>query len=422
MAVKLKGGTLLYVLLIALIVGALMGSYLLINSYQRVQLDRQWGASLARDNTQSAMKLFYRMGLQPGEVEVGLLFQDSERDSFVLRSEPWGMFGLLHAVGIHGKYRDTLSSFFGQAPSGNFTYSLFLEDQNQPLVVAGDARLAGPLMLPASGIKSGIVGRRMFSGKRLHQGRVSSSKGKALNFSPLGWQGIRDSLRVLASMPASNEAYRLRNMDLYQAWTGPPHRMLAESDIVMENVRLDGKVIVYCSGELTVRAQAQLNDVILIAKSIVIESAFEGRIQAFASESILVDSAAKLKYPSLLMLAPAKPEAVILSLGKNSRIEGAIIYDPQLTGQQPQRNSRLFLPEGSLLQGHLIARHNLDLRGRVEGSVQAGSLLLWTPATRYNNYLLDAELDYNALPDDFVMPLLGAEREYEMMCKLVAPF
>jgi cytoskeletal protein CcmA (bactofilin family) len=418
---KLKGGTLLYVLLIALIIGALMGSYLLINSYQRIQLDRQWGASLARDNTSSAMALFFKAELQPNDNLQGPLFQESELDSFALKSEYWGMFGLLHSIGIHSKYRDTLSSFFGHIPTGEFRHSLFLEDQNQPLVIAGDTRLRGSLALPAAGIKSGIVGRRMYSGQTMHQGKLSSSKGKKLAFRPLGWEGIRDSLRKVHQMPKASEANRLRNMDLYQPWLGEPHRILAQGNLRLENVQLEGKCIVYVSGELTVASEAILNDVILIARQIHIEPGFEGRVQAFATENLRVDSNVNLKYPSLLMLAPQANEAVELGLAEGCSVEGAIIYDPILGGLLPQRNTRIFLAEGSHHTGHLVARHNLDLRGKVSGGVQAGNLLLQTPASRYNNYLMDASLNYDELPRGFVMPLLGRSRSYEMMCKLVVP-
>ncbi|MEO1449962.1 MAG: hypothetical protein AAFV07_10575, partial [Bacteroidota bacterium] len=207
---QLKGGTLVYTLMIGLLVSMIMGAYILLNFLQQKQLDRLYHEQLARNNAYSGLELLLSQPVNWGSKQEISLF-DNEVDSVLIQTEKWGLLGLVHATGIHGKAQVEQTALIGGNLQGPHRFSLLLSDSREPLTLVGKTRLEGPLYLPAAGLRRGFIGRKGFEGKNLFTGQRLNSRGKTLRLHS-SWL---DSLSYEAEVwPAQFPAARFELADM----------------------------------------------------------------------------------------------------------------------------------------------------------------------------------------------------------------
>ena len=149
----------MYVLMIVLIISGLMSFYVLVNAYQLSLLDKLYSEELARENIHSGLNLFLAAPFQACDSLKQGLFQ-SGMDTSLIYAQPWGMFGLVQASGIHGHRNASQWVLVGQELSTDRQSALFLDDQKSTLVLTGNTLLKGTVYVPSAGIKKGTVGRR----------------------------------------------------------------------------------------------------------------------------------------------------------------------------------------------------------------------------------------------------------------------
>ena len=98
----LKGGALIYTLMIALIISGLMSGFLLIQHYSHHLQNSLYFEKLAEDNLRSGAVVYLNQSAQRADQQAFSLF-NSEADSCYIQTEPWGFFTLLHGKGTHGR-------------------------------------------------------------------------------------------------------------------------------------------------------------------------------------------------------------------------------------------------------------------------------------------------------------------------------
>ncbi len=408
---KLKGATLAYVLMISLIISTLLGSYILINYYQHVQLNRQFFSQLARHNLESGLHLFLRGDYQLGDSLKVALFEE-ELDSTIIRSERWGLLGLVHASGSHSFSQTTASLFIGQKPQGEFSSSLYLTDQQQPLVLSGKTHLAGPLRLPLAGLKTGYVNRRGYENTQKHYGSVSLSSEEIPKLKNRALQAIRDSLARLGRLQGVEESYFVRGLELVQPWEGKPYLISSQSKLLVEDLTLAGKCLIKSHQEIEIYPSANLTYTLIFAPKVTIKSGFSGIVQVFATEEIILEERVSLDYPSVLMLQRKKEQPGRLYIEDQCKIIGAVVFD---AGElEEDRADICYLGNGTLI-GNLYASHGLDIRGEVRGNVITNQFTLKTAGATYKNHLIDARLDYMQLSSAYVMPILQPSNQWEII-------
>lgn len=406
---KLKGGALIYVILLSLLISGILSALLLINYYQGSFANKSYFYSLAQDNLQSGLE--WVLATQPTVSHYETALFDSPIDSFSMQKETWGLFHLLHAQANHGPVKLQRSCLIGERIPKSYQFSLYLTDKRQPLILTGNTLLKGKLFVPASGIRTGNVGRISYQRQTLFEGTSSNSntQSKSLKYTPTST--VIPLLSSLKAESASLETYMLQDAHIQQDWKSPVKRYDSPYSLLLENCEILDKVIIFSPGEIEVKANSRLRDCILLAPKIRIAPGFEGSLQAFATESISLGAGATLAYPSVLMLAK-QGESAQLSLAEHSEVQGAVIFDTQLFRQKIHREDFVSLATESRIYGSLFAQHNLDLQGKVFGQVITDGFLLRTPAALYRNHLMHAEIDWEGLHPDYTSPLIfGGEEQ-----------
>ncbi|MEO1437949.1 MAG: hypothetical protein AAFV80_20575 [Bacteroidota bacterium] len=95
-----------------------------------------------------------------------------------------------------------------------------------------------------------------------------------------------------------------------------------------DNVNWKGKILVIAQNSIVVEANAHLEQVILIAPSIQFKKGFQGSIQAYASDQLIVEEEVQLHYPSILGFIDKNPEEKgQFSIFRKGKVNGLIIAD-----------------------------------------------------------------------------------------------
>ena len=145
-----------------------------------------------------------------------------------------------------------------------------------------------------------------------------------------------------------------------------------------------------------------LNDIILVAPIIEIENNFHGRIQCFATDTILIGDHCILSYPSSLVVLRSDKSSnnTLISIKNYSTINGDIItYDPY---QDINKFSLLKIEENTIIKGRVYVYGTIDLKGMLFGSLYTNKIILNTVSSVYENYLLNATIDASQLSKYYV--------------------
>ncbi|MEM7373245.1 MAG: hypothetical protein AAF587_31765 [Bacteroidota bacterium] len=410
----LQGSSLLYTLLIALITSTLLSCYLLVNYYQQVRMDRLYWEEIARDNLQSGVEIWLSESPPKWGESIAFPLFESPIDSFIGQSEAWGLFGILHGTGTHSRSRVSRSCLIGEMIPSHRQESLYLVDRRQPLVLVGKTRLAGTLALPPSGIKSGFIGRRGFENRQLYQGRITHSKRDMPELNIENKDHIAHYLHEISIVPPAEQAFALEGENVSRLWHEQVYEIISPGSVQIRQSSIQGKCRIISAHTITVGADAQLDQVTLFARHILFEAGFQGRVQAFALESIEVEQGTKLSYPSTLMVSKQDLPGKLI-LHPSSTVEGAVIFDLKTFDAKTDRNDYVQLGQTSLVKGLIVADHGLEIQGEVRGQVLTGSFVLRTAGGIYRNHLIDASIDLSQLSHTYSAPLVYGSRLYQII-------
>ena len=407
---KLKGGALIYVVLLASLISAALTVLSLVSHYQQLWSKSAYFEEIAWDNVLSGLNLYMTQHYHLNNFEGEIL--GSDIDSVYLKKEAWGLYDLIHILATHGPSQVSASCFAGRAPKENF--SLYLTDKRQPLILTGKAKLKGKLFLPPSGIRSGHIGRISYQYPQLYEGTISNSSAQSKRISLTSRLPIKRELEEIDSARHSIESFILENEARLTSWKDAAFRYRFSHNLILENCQFLGKILIISSGKIRIKAENQIQHAILIAKEIEIEKGFRGSLQAFATESIRLEKEVELSYPSLLYLAK-KAESAQLEIQKRARIEGAVIYENQSFNSGIHREDFVSISNEAEIYGLVYSQHNLDLQGRVKGQVITDNFLLRTPASLYRNHLMDGEISFEELDRSYVAPQIFSSSPTKIM-------
>ncbi|KIA89490.1 hypothetical protein OC25_25330 [Pedobacter kyungheensis] len=317
------------------------------------------------------------------------LFGD-ETDSVLIEQKHWGIFNLATVKSF--VLTDTLKQVFlmGHETTSD-AVAVYLSDEDRPLSVSGDTRITGNAEVPKAGMRKSYVDSRPYSGDQLVYGKISDSK-RTLNGLESKW--IKEIETELDFDPAKLPT--LNGGDEQVSFFAEAKKFNA-SALSQLGTQLSGQVILYSDTTVKIAATAQLDNTIIYAKSIVVADGFKGNCQLFARDSITLGNAVTLTYPSVLGLVSREKmvDQAKITLGKNNRFEGIIFsYEPKRSALQ----TLVSIGEQSSVQGEVYATGLLKLgkQVKVAGKVSCNRFIMQTPATLYENFLIDVVLNRKA--------------------------
>ncbi len=397
----LPARALFYALLIALLIAMLTASLVGLTYFYQAELE---------DNLMEERQI---RNLRSG---IALLLEDEARniseqnrdlhgqgnDWLRMSKYPWGLFSIAWAETRPNPLAPGLPllrkiALVGESTNLSLEPALYLADRRSPLALSGFTTIRGDVMLPQAGVKRGYVDGQGYLGDQLIYGSIRTSNSQ---IPELPTDAIRQSINRLqvprgsTSIPSPHHQ-SFRDSTLY----------LSGPSLNLGKLDLSGRIVIQAVDSIFVGRDTRLQDVILIAPTILIESGFKGNLQALATRKMVVGEEVFLTYPSVLGLVrnqAALPNNInYMEIRSNTEIRGLVFVYSEVYSRTPER---LVIQEGAIVKGQVVVGGNLELRGTVQGNVTCSQFVLRTPSSVYSNHLHNAVIDRPALEPYYCSP------------------
>lgn len=395
MTKKLKSSSIYYALYLSIVMAILLGSMVLFSGINRRFTTMLEIEETLRNNAVSGIE----MGLAnfaelPTNQPTAMRLFGEGIDSVILEKKQWGAFTILQSTSLHQQSTQTKIAMAGQINQTD-ELNLYVCDQGRPIAVCGDVRIEGRVAIPETGIKRAYIEGKNYTGDKMIYGQQIPS---GRNLPPINEELISD----LFTMSATVETWDPQTDSLEVSFSEQAVHFISDNYVSINNATIKGQILIEARDSIFVSATSNLEDVILKSPVIHFEEGFKGNLQAFASKRVTISSGVLLKYPSVVGLIEEEfptTEFASIELKEQSQLIGSVF----LWSKAP--NFRLpvqlkIAPE-AIFDGFAYNTGNTQLQGTINGHLYTEKFYLKTPASTYENHLLDGKI-LNQLPQDFI--------------------
>jgi hypothetical protein len=401
----LKASALFYAIIISVLAALLSGSLILSVYFSRLETDTYVMRDRLQHNAVSGIELLLSSQEEVREGEpVTIDLYNSGEDSVRLEKRSWGVYEMLSSCARWKQHEIKLSALAGGAIYRE-RFALYLADQDRPLSLAGNTVIRGDAYLPKAGVQHAYIEGQSYAGEKMIYGNMLPSAKTIPTFDQQLAGSLKDILSGNVQLQYSVIAMPAED-SLVHSFTGAPLIIYSSQEIILVNKYISGYIMIISGKEIVVNKNTMLDNVLLAAPIIRIEDEFEGTLQAFASDTLLVGKDCRLDYPSALGIIRTvrSPDQMILSLGEETKVKGTVLgwqdsYDIR-------KNLLVSIGKECEITGQVYSNGLLDMQGAVNGNVTASRFLLRTPSSVYENHLLNAVIDITKLPSYFGGPVM----------------
>jgi len=390
MQIRLKAHTLFITVVISFIIGILCSVLLLTTYLHQSQTQYNLVEEALIHNCRSGIHYALAHSSVGKEEEIIDLFAKG-KDSVRIKRDYWGVYELISVTAFQNNQSRTQTILSGYPPKGDYASALYLSDHRRPLSLTGNTLIKGKAFLPEAGVKRAYIQGQGFTGVQLVQGSIQQSKEQL----PTLNTAQQDYLTQLVSI-ASNQENEIE--DTIHSFHLPTIAWQVQSK-ALAGVVLKGNIILRSEQALSIPSSCTLEQVIVIAPKITIQSGFKGQLQCFAKDTLIVEPNVTLSYPSSLLVSSTALRSYIV-LSSNSTLYGHIgmIH----TTQEKEAKAFLHIEQGATVYGAVYADAFVTLQGKIYGHASVNKFFLKTRTSIYENYLLNGIIDYSKLPKTHV--------------------
>jgi hypothetical protein len=417
----LKGSALFIVIIISFVIGILCTSLVFISYFQRFQVQTDLRIKRLDANSSSGINLLLSSLDMVGYGEENTLdLFGEERDSVYLKRISWGIFDIGIAKAFSNQQSNTKIAQYGYKPTKYAKSAIYLTDQNRPLSLAGNTLIKGDCYLPLAGIRKGYIEGQSYSRDELVFGEKLPSGSTLPAMNPQ----IIDRLKAYLSrgkkiLPQEGDVNVDLDLDtLNRSFLENSLMITSNGGITLENKIYSGQVIIHSSKSVTIKASAVLDNILIFAPYIFFEDEFKGKVQAYASDSLIVGKKCSFNYPSVLGLLkldqPGKQP--FIHIGEETLFKGIVFTYSELDDLE---QTLVKLEKETELEGQVIVNGFVEIYGQVFGNVSCNRFRLKTLISSFDNHLFNTTIDYTKLSPHFVgSELWMAEKERKVVAWL----
>jgi len=394
---RLKASMLPTVLLISILIALISMALIGVAYYQRLLRTRDRTAHELRRNAYSA--LGYLLASKQLTTTQPLIFDlyGEGKDSVEILKKHWGFFDMGIVQTFRGSHHQFITALLGNQPDSIAKSALYLPDENRPLAIAGNTHLKGRLYVPQGTVRSAFVDSRGFTGTAPVVDQLRKSR---------------------TTLPLLSDEFTHR-LHHYQTKSGLPiqtlpavlhQSFLAEtltytsSESMVITGQISGNIILHGDQTLIISRQAQLRDIIVVARKIIVQTGFVGNLQVLARDTLQVESGCRFNYPSILCTG-GRDTKCYLSIGEGSMIDGLVIASSDIPNVL---ENIVEFGQNTLITGQVYVKGMVQAKGNIHGNMVSQRLFLSTPSAFYENHLFDAQIDVNKRPKAFLTsPILS---------------
>lgn len=402
----LKANSLLYAVYICLLVAILCGALL----YYATLFDRL--NSFYSENrmlyTQNESAVIYALGSDALEGTT------SNSDSLSVQSNySFKSFGLLKLLSVTTyNSTDTLTSVHLVGTTNKTKTALWVSSLSKPLSYSGNVTIIGNKIIPTAHLEE-----KFTTGVKneLHLSGLSED-------SPEQLPNISNRIKEIVNKTETPIAFLrdltpIKNQEYYNSFEKQT-QVLQWNNSLIDHIVLKGNFILIHKDSLVVDASAQLEDVILKSPKVTFRKGFQGVVQAYATNQLVVEPQCKLRYPSVIGVYNGNSTSSKITIGEAATIEGSIV----LCGNSLKAidDNSIIMEPHSKLMGDLYCSGKTMLKGSVFGTVYTHRFFHQTLSSMYENCLINTTIDLSKLPAYWVsIPILDSKNNTYGLCKKV---
>ena len=299
------------------------------------------------------------------------LYGDGE-DPIGIKRLRWGMY---EAVSIRRFKDDPFGRTYlmGRAVENSCRAALWLSNRNMPLTLAGSTNIKGPVFVPQVGVRSLDFPEKKFSGRPVE---VEDLRAAGRYMPRLSWDmwSHLDTLKAMREFSCDYASLSRKQISFDEP------TLLTHYDSHKETaIQLRGNAVLY-GDRVILSKESDVKEVIIIARSVVLNREFKGSAQIFCADSILVAPGAELQYPSGLFVDSTGPNAPCITIGEGSTVNGYVGIHWGEKYHYVLENPCFWL----LRNAHIRGLAYIDGASYIQGSIQ-GAAYIKDCIYRYGN-------------------------------------
>ncbi len=400
-----RAGSLVYATVFILIVSVLCFAFysLFFYSYEStasfIQLHK------TRMNARSGINFLMsqQQMLKEGEIKTISLFNGTD-DSVRLEKKYWGALQMLTATAIEGEYTFSLSALVGNQVISDTSFALFLADQNNALVVAGNTEITGNCYLPQGTVKTGYINGQPFTGQKAVYGTLKKSPSSSIEFNKELYNYLQHQFTPASS--ASDTVIPLQQVNLpdtlKNTFSNRTMVLYSPGVIILDKLCLIGRIKVVSGKKIIVKESASLTDVVLYAPVVKIEKKVKGQLQAFATDTLSTAEGCELYYPSMLGILRTSSSGghPVLAIGAENKITGDLFALDEK--KEYNQHISVRIDEKVIITGRVYSSDIVDFKGKLTGSLACSRIIYANSSAVYENHLFNAKINADKLPAWYV--------------------
>ncbi len=389
---SLMGFSLPTVLVISVLMALILLSALTFVNLDRINYalyhrQKQWTLDL---HSAAARYLVDSTLAGPGD-SVSVALFDEEETGVTISVSRWGLYEVAAFRSEHLPF--PFIQVVGKASPSDYESALYVTDRNRPLSLAGSTHVQGVVYAPQSGINYTELMGNPFSGPSVpvEKWRVSTMQLPTVDSTVFAYLDSLSSLRPKAW-------YHLNVPKARTSFLSPTNLSYIRNDD--EILEMRGNRILYAD-RIKIRRESRLDEILILARTATIEDGFEGSLQLFCSDSIVVGEGARLQYPSGLYVSNEERHPCI-TIRDGSRVCGYVIA---MTGgrEDMMLEDPCLRMEGSArIEGLLYVDGSACVAGEVRGSTYLRDCFFEISGEKYPGVLNDCIFER---PDKATYPI-----------------
>jgi len=366
-------------------------------------------------------------------------YQDTVHDfgRYQFSIKNWGGYIAVESEGKVGAIMKKVRTLIGQKPDKYFSRAINLGDPGYPLVVTGNNRIVGDVLVGPAGVMEGKFKGEGFIGTTYVDGNIITQSNFTLPYF---------SEDILTEFRENIEKERKRADKMDKSLTLDDY---TQSDFLKDkSLWIDGNILIrsnkpkeflgpafiYCSGRIEIAGmvslgkgliliaeksiaivgQTQIRDCILYSRgAITLKDQTLVQGQVISEERLEVLDQSKVSYPSVLYVKGKKDKNKIegeMIVATKAHSEGILVYyDDSYLGKDnnfiSKNDGKISLGKNSVFSGTIYSTNYTQLEGSVIGNVSTKMFYLYFEPTTYINWLKDSFIDRTRLNKEMVLPL-----------------
>lgn len=397
---KTKASSLNYTILLFILITSLVSTIIYFNYYLKLQQLSRLQKLETINNCQSGLNYLFATRNQPDINRFdSVLNLGSGQDSIKVRSFPWGGYNILYSSVRKKNFMIERIAMTANYRFSDSSSTLVLKDNDHPLCLCLNSIVNGKVFVPQAKIKYELMNGQAFSGLRIERMLIRESEDSLPRLNRYFAQiSINSLIESTSGKPGNeNESNNLMTGDTLERSFKESTIVVYDKILMLDQIVAKGNIVFVSDSLVFVSKHCDLDGVIIIGKEIVIEEGFEGIVQCFAKNKILVESKVILKYPSGLFLIPDnlqkdstnQPNGIkSITIKENAYVSG-IIFTNYIYDIPHSYELSMNIEKNSIVKGLVYWTGSIQLKGEVSGQLFVNSFHIKNAFGYYDNYIAD---------------------------------